>query len=77
MAFSVIVTAIEDAAKRGVSVRIENFSFSSLRRNRELGIRTTNKSVIAEVSAVLAADHAGATRSRRSTEEDGTASTSR
>ena len=39
----------------------ENFSFSSLRRNRELGIRTTNKPVISEVSAVLAADSAGAT----------------
>jgi len=115
MAYSVIVTALEDAAKRGVSVKItmtkesswndeftaltkagahirlyrnstkviyihakavvadaglsdqqvylgsENFSFSSLRRNRELGIRTTNKPVISEVSAVLAADYAGAT----------------
>ncbi|TVZ00798.1 cardiolipin synthase [Trebonia kvetii] len=115
MAYSVIITAIENAAKRGVSVKItmtresswdnaftaltkagahvrlyrnstkviyihakavvadaglsdrqvylgsENFSFSSLRRNRELGIRTTNKPVISEVSAVLAADYAGAT----------------
>jgi phosphatidylserine/phosphatidylglycerophosphate/cardiolipin synthase-like enzyme len=115
MAYSVIITALEHAAKRGVSVKItmtresswnsaftaltkagahvrlyrnstkviyihakavvadagladrqvylgsENFSFSSLRRNRELGIRTTNKPVISEVSAVLAADYAGAT----------------
>ena len=114
MAYSVIITAIEDAARRGVSVKItmteqsswnsaftaltragahvrlyrnssrvlyihakavvadaglsdqqvyvgsENFSFSSLRRNRELGTRTTNKPVIAEVSAVLAADYARA-----------------
>jgi phosphatidylserine/phosphatidylglycerophosphate/cardiolipin synthase-like enzyme len=114
MAYSVIITAIEHAARRGVSVKItmtedsswnsaftaltragahvrlyrnssrvlyihakavvadaglsdqqvylgsENFSFSSLRRNRELGIRTTNKAVISEVSAVLAADYAGA-----------------
>ena len=39
----------------------ENFSAASLRRNRELGIRTTNKSVIAGVGAVLAADYAGGT----------------
>jgi phosphatidylserine/phosphatidylglycerophosphate/cardiolipin synthase-like enzyme len=39
----------------------ESFSFSSLRRNRELGIRTTNKPVIAAVAAVPAADYAGAT----------------
>ncbi|MGH3252760.1 MAG: phospholipase D-like domain-containing protein [Trebonia sp.] len=39
----------------------ENFSFSSLRRNRELGLRTTNKPVVAAVAAVLAADYAGAT----------------
>jgi len=115
MAYSVITTALENAARHGVTVKItmtqdsswdsaltaltragahvrlyrnssrviyihakavvadaglsgqqaylgsENFSFSSLRRNRELGIRTTNKPVISEVSAVLAADYAGAT----------------
>jgi cardiolipin synthase len=115
MAYPTIITALEDAAKRGVTVKItmtkesswnsaftaltkagahvrlyrdstkvlyihakavvadaglsdqqvyagsENFSFSSLRRNRELGIRTTNKSVISEISSVLAADYAGAT----------------
>jgi phosphatidylserine/phosphatidylglycerophosphate/cardiolipin synthase-like enzyme len=115
MGYDVITSALEAAAKRGVSVRItmtaesdwnsafsalvkagahvrtykdsttviyihakavvadagsageqmyagsENFSFSSLRRNRELGIRTTNKPVISAVAAVLAADYAGAT----------------
>jgi phosphatidylserine/phosphatidylglycerophosphate/cardiolipin synthase-like enzyme len=39
----------------------ENFSAASLRRNRELGVRTTNKPVIGAVAAVLAADYAGAT----------------
>jgi phosphatidylserine/phosphatidylglycerophosphate/cardiolipin synthase-like enzyme len=39
----------------------ENFSAASLRHNRELGLRTTNKPVIAAVDAVLAADYAGAT----------------
>jgi cardiolipin synthase A/B len=39
----------------------ENFSSASLRRNRELGIRTTNKPVISAVAAVLAADYAGGT----------------
>jgi cardiolipin synthase A/B len=39
----------------------ENFSSASLRRNRELGIRTTNKTVISAVAAVLAADYAGGT----------------
>jgi cardiolipin synthase A/B len=115
MGDSVITTALEDAARRGVDVKVtmtaestwdsaftaltkagvhvrlyrnstkvlyihakavvadaalgdeqlfvgsENFSAASLRRNRELGIRTTNKSVISEISAVLAADYAGAT----------------
>jgi phosphatidylserine/phosphatidylglycerophosphate/cardiolipin synthase-like enzyme len=39
----------------------ENFSAASLRENRELGIRTTSKALISEVSAVLAADYSGAT----------------
>jgi len=39
----------------------ENFSAASLRHNRELGLRTTNTSLIAAVSAVLGADYAGAT----------------
>lgn len=39
----------------------ENFSAASLQRNRELGLRTTNKSVISAVAAVLAGDYAGGT----------------
>jgi phosphatidylserine/phosphatidylglycerophosphate/cardiolipin synthase-like enzyme len=39
----------------------ENFSVASLRENRELGLRTTNKQVIGAVSAVLADDYAGGT----------------
>ena len=39
----------------------ENFSAASLRHNRELGIRTTSKSLVSAVAAVLAADYAGAT----------------
>ena len=39
----------------------ENFSASSLRKNRELGIRTTNNPVIEAVAAVLGDDYAGAT----------------
>jgi phosphatidylserine/phosphatidylglycerophosphate/cardiolipin synthase-like enzyme len=115
MGDSVITSALEDAAKRGVDVKItmtaesdwddsfsalvkagahvrtykdstkvlyihakavvadagstvdqmfvgsENFSVASLRRNRELGIRTTNKPVISAVAAVLADDYADAT----------------
>jgi cardiolipin synthase len=38
----------------------ENFSKASLDYNRELGIRTTNKAVIATVNATLASDYAGA-----------------
>ena len=43
-----------------VFVGSENFSSASLRRNRELGLRTTNKAVISAIAAVLAADYAGA-----------------
>ena len=39
----------------------ENFSSASLRRNRELGVRTASKPLISAVSAVLTADFAGAT----------------
>jgi cardiolipin synthase A/B len=39
----------------------ENFSVASLRENRELGIRTTNKQVIVAVATVLGDDYAGAT----------------
>jgi cardiolipin synthase A/B len=37
----------------------ENFSAASLRKNRELGLRTTNKTVISAVAAVLGDDYAG------------------
>ncbi len=39
----------------------ENFSVASLRENRELGVRTTNKQVIVAVATVLGDDYAGAT----------------
>ena len=44
-----------------VFVGSENFSAASLRHNRELGIVTTQRAVVAAVSAVLASDFAGAT----------------
>lgn len=54
---------VADAGKSDEQMFVgsENFSAASLRRNRELGIRTTNKPVISAVAAVLAADYAGAT----------------
>lgn len=54
---------VADAGHAGQQMFVgsENFSAASLKRNRELGIRTTNGSLISAVSAVLAADHAGAT----------------
>jgi phosphatidylserine/phosphatidylglycerophosphate/cardiolipin synthase-like enzyme len=55
------VVADAGSSAEQMYVGSENFSFSSLRRNRELGIRTTNKPVISAVAAVLAADYAGAT----------------
>jgi phosphatidylserine/phosphatidylglycerophosphate/cardiolipin synthase-like enzyme len=55
------VVADAGSSAEQMYVGSENFSFASLRRNRELGIRTTNKPVIAAVAAVLAADYAGAT----------------
>jgi cardiolipin synthase len=53
---------VADAGKsdQQMFVGSENFSSASLRRNRELGIRTTNKTVIGAVAAVLAADYKGA-----------------
>jgi cardiolipin synthase A/B len=39
----------------------ENFSAASLRKNRELGLRTTNKAVISAVAAVLGDDYSGGT----------------
>ncbi len=44
-----------------VFVGSENFSAASLRHNRELGIATTQRAVIAAISATLAHDFAGAT----------------
>jgi cardiolipin synthase len=38
----------------------ENFSKASLDYNRELGLRTTSKAVVATINATLAADYAGA-----------------
>ena len=38
----------------------ENFSKASLDYNRELGLRTTDKAVVATINATLAADYAGA-----------------
>jgi cardiolipin synthase len=55
------VAADAGASDEQLYVGSENFSAASLRRNRELGIRTTNKPVISAVAAVLAADYAGAT----------------
>lgn len=54
---------VADAGTAGQQAFVgsENFSAASLLHNRELGIRTTNKSLIAAVAAVLAADSAGAT----------------
>jgi cardiolipin synthase len=39
----------------------ENFSRASLDYNRELGLRTANKAVVATINATIAADYAGAT----------------
>ena len=55
------VVADAGSSDEQMFVGSENFSAASLRRNRELGIRTTNKPVISAVAAVLAADYAGAT----------------
>jgi phosphatidylserine/phosphatidylglycerophosphate/cardiolipin synthase-like enzyme len=56
-----VVIADAGASDEQMFVGSENFSSASLRRNRELGLRTTNKSVIGAVDAVLAADYKGAT----------------
>jgi len=52
---------VADAGDSGEQVFAgsENFSTASLRYNRELGIRTTNKAVISAVSTTIAADYAG------------------
>ena len=53
---------VADAGKSGQQLFAgsENFSHASLRENRELGIRTTNKTVIGAVNEVLADDYKGA-----------------
>jgi phosphatidylserine/phosphatidylglycerophosphate/cardiolipin synthase-like enzyme len=57
---------VADAGLSGQQMFVgsENFSAASLRYNRELGIRTTNGSLISAVAAVLAADYAGGTTFR-------------
>jgi cardiolipin synthase A/B len=55
------VVADAGSSDEQMFVGSENFSAASLRENRELGIRTTNKQVIAAVAAVLAGDYAGGT----------------
>ncbi len=55
------VVADAGASDQQMFVGSENFSAASLRRNRELGIRTTSDPLIGAVSAVLAADYQGAT----------------
>jgi cardiolipin synthase A/B len=54
---------VADAGSGGEQMFVgsENFSSASLTKNRELGIRTTNKSVISAVAKVLAGDYAGGT----------------
>jgi phosphatidylserine/phosphatidylglycerophosphate/cardiolipin synthase-like enzyme len=54
---------VADAGRSGQQVFAgsENFSTASLRYNRELGIRTAQPAIVAEISAVLARDYAGAT----------------
>ena len=54
------VVADAGASDEQLFVGSENFSKARLRYNRELGIRTTNKTVIGAVSAVLADDYKGA-----------------
>jgi cardiolipin synthase len=58
------VVADAGSSAEQMFVGSENFSSASLQRNRELGLRTTNKPVISAVAAVLAADYAGGTSHR-------------
>jgi phosphatidylserine/phosphatidylglycerophosphate/cardiolipin synthase-like enzyme len=55
------VVADAGSSDEQVFLGSENFSVASLRVNRELGIRTTNKQVIVAVATVLGDDYAGAT----------------
>jgi len=54
---------VADAGRSGQRVLIgsQNFSVASLDYNRELGILTRNRSIVAAASAVLARDYAGGT----------------
>ena len=54
------VVADAGRSDQQVFVGSENFSKASLGYNRELGLRTANKSVISVISATLASDYAGA-----------------
>jgi phospholipase D-like protein len=54
----------------------ENFSTASLDRNRELGIRTTDRSVITAISAAITGDYAGATSSSPASSRSGGSSPS-
>ena len=54
------VVADAGRSDQQVFVGSENFSTASLHYNRELGLRTTGKAVIAPINATLAADYAGA-----------------
>jgi cardiolipin synthase A/B len=54
------VVADAGRADQQVFVGSENFSAASLRHNRELGVRTASKTVVAAISATLAGDYAGA-----------------
>jgi phosphatidylserine/phosphatidylglycerophosphate/cardiolipin synthase-like enzyme len=55
------IVADDGRSDQQMFVGSENFSKASLDYNRELGLRTTVKAVIATVNATLAADYAGAT----------------
>jgi phosphatidylserine/phosphatidylglycerophosphate/cardiolipin synthase-like enzyme len=59
---------VADAGSGGQQMFVgsENFSKASLRYNRELGIRTTNGTLISAVSSVLSADYSGGTPYRES-----------
>jgi cardiolipin synthase len=53
---------VADAGRPGQQVLVgsQNFSVASLGYNRELGIRTRSRAVVAAISSALAADYAGA-----------------
>jgi cardiolipin synthase A/B len=55
------IVADDGRSGQQVFVGSENFSKASLDYNRELGLRTSNKAVIATINATLAADYAGGT----------------